>query len=172
VAITPDEKDWTWVLEKPCPECGFDASTFPHEDVAAGIRENAASWPLLLESPDCNLRTSEDRWSTLEYACHVRDVFCLFDKRLTLMLEEDDPVFPNWDQDETAIEDRYNEQDPSVVASDLQAAASALASRFDSVPPDAWSRKGRRGNGSAFTVDSLSRYLLHDPVHHIWDVTA
>ena len=20
-----DDKDWTWVLERPCPECGFDA---------------------------------------------------------------------------------------------------------------------------------------------------
>ena len=23
-AITPDTKDWTWVLERTCPECGFD----------------------------------------------------------------------------------------------------------------------------------------------------
>jgi hypothetical protein len=23
-AITPDTKDWTWVLERACPECGFD----------------------------------------------------------------------------------------------------------------------------------------------------
>ena len=26
-AITPDDKDWTWVLERPCPECGFDTRT-------------------------------------------------------------------------------------------------------------------------------------------------
>ena len=25
--ITPDTKDWTWVLERPCPECGFDPAT-------------------------------------------------------------------------------------------------------------------------------------------------
>lgn len=172
MAITPDDKNWTWVLEKPCPECGFDASTFPHENVAAGIRENAGSWPLFLGSPGCAIRSSEDRWSTLEYACHVRDVFVLFDKRLMLMLEQDDPLFENWDQDKTAIEDRYGEQDPARVASELQSAASALARRFDSVPADAWARKGRRSDGSAFTIDSFSRYLLHDPVHHLWDVTA
>ena len=26
MAIDPDVKDWTWVLERPCPECGLDAS--------------------------------------------------------------------------------------------------------------------------------------------------
>ena len=25
MAIVPDTKDWTWVLERPCDECGFDA---------------------------------------------------------------------------------------------------------------------------------------------------
>ena len=25
MSITPDTKDWTWVLERPCPECGFEA---------------------------------------------------------------------------------------------------------------------------------------------------
>lgn len=28
MAIVPDTKDWTWVLERACPECGFDASSF------------------------------------------------------------------------------------------------------------------------------------------------
>ena len=24
--IVPDTKDWTWVLDRPCEECGFDAT--------------------------------------------------------------------------------------------------------------------------------------------------
>ena len=39
MAITPDTKNWTWVLEKPCPECAFDASTFEATDVADMIRK-------------------------------------------------------------------------------------------------------------------------------------
>ena len=27
-----------------------------------------------------------------------------------------------------------------------------------------------RSDGAAFTIDSFSRYLVHDPVHHVWDV--
>jgi hypothetical protein len=33
-------------------------------------------------------RPSDDRWSALEYACHVRDVFRLYDERLEMMLTE------------------------------------------------------------------------------------
>jgi hypothetical protein len=38
------------------------------------------------------------------------------------------------------------------------------------VGPDEWSRPGRRSDGATFTVNSLSRYLLHDIVHHLHDV--
>ena len=71
-AIIPDDKNWTWVLERACPECGFDASTFPATAVAAQV----------------------------------------------------------------------------------------------------WGRTGIRSDGAAFTVDTFARYFLHDPVHHLWDVTG
>ncbi|NDG11232.1 MAG: hypothetical protein EB111_05220 [Actinobacteria bacterium] len=32
--------------------------------------------------------------------------------------------------------------------------------------------RGFRSDGSAFTVESIARYLMHDPVHHLWDVGA
>jgi Mycothiol maleylpyruvate isomerase N-terminal domain len=86
------------------------------------------------------------------------------------MIADDDPLFPNWDQDETAIADRYSEQEPRAVAVGLVAAADALAARFDAVTPDQWQRSGRRSDGAAFTVDSFARYLIHDPIHHLWDV--
>jgi hypothetical protein len=171
VPITPDDKDWTWVLDRVCPECGFDASTFPATGVADGIRANADEWQAILTAPAVALRQRPDAstWSPLEYACHVRDVFQLYDFRLGLILDEDDPTFPNWDQDLTAVEDRYNEQDQATVASVLGLAAGRLADHFDQVGPDQWSRTGNRSDGARFTVDTFSRYLLHDPVHHVWD---
>jgi hypothetical protein len=172
VPISPDNKSWTWVLERPCPECSFDASKFPCDQVAASLRENASTWPLLLDGPLARVRPSDQQWSALEYACHVRDVFQLFDRRLVLMLEQDDPLFENWDQDQTAIVDRYDQQDPEKVGLELQAAGSVLADRLDSVPAGAWTRTGRRSDGAAFTIETFSRYLLHDPVHHVHDVES
>ena len=101
----------------------------------------------------------------------MRDVYLRFDQRLSLMLSVADPTFENWDQDATAIEDRYNDQDPAAVLTQLGAAAAVLVQRIDRIGADEWDRPGRRSNGSMFTVESLLRYLVHDPVHHLWDVT-
>lgn len=169
--IVPDLKDWTWVLERRCPECGFDAGTVPTDSVAALIRSNARAWgDVLASSERLSERPSDDRWSSLEYACHVRDVFRIYDERLHLMLDREDPTFANWDQDASAVEDRYNEQAPGVVARELTDAASTLAASLDGVTGEQWHRTGARSDGARFTIDTFIRYLVHDPIHHIWDV--
>ena len=86
------------------------------------VRENAAAWPALLLADDARERPNEGRWSALEYGCHVRDVFRLFEQRLRMMLTEDGPDFENWDQDATAVEERYDEQDPAAVSAEIVAA--------------------------------------------------
>jgi hypothetical protein len=174
VPIAPDDKDWTWVLERACPECGFDAGAVPPENVGSLLRANAASWLVVLGQPGEGVRhrPAEDRWSPLEYACHVRDVCVLYRERLDLMLREDDPLYPNWDQDVTAVEQRYGTQDPAVVAVQLHDAAAGLAEAFEGVHGEQWRRQGRRSDGARFDVAGFSRYLLHDPVHHLYDVTG
>jgi hypothetical protein len=102
----------------------------------------------------------------------VRDVFRLYDYRLGLMLTEDDPLYPNWDQDETAIADDYASQNPASVADELDSAADAIASSFAAVSGDQWLRPGRRSDGASFTVETFARYFMHDPVHHLYDVTG
>jgi hypothetical protein len=137
------------------------------------IRANAAAWVDVLagDQQAVRRRPRADCWSPLEYGAHVRDVFVLFRERLSSMLETDDPLFANWDQDATAVASRYDLQDPNDVAGDVRAAADLLADAFDGVAGEDWRRPGRRSDGAAFTVESFARYLLHDPVHHLWDVT-
>jgi len=170
MSIEPDTKDWTWVLERRCPECGFDARTVDRETLAARIRDTAGRWRGVLVNEDPAVRPADNIWSPLEYACHVRDVHRVFDERVRRMLAEDDPAFANWDQDATALEDRYDEQDPATVAEELVAAAATVADRYAGVAGDAWERTGRRSDGAVFTVDSLGRYHLHDVLHHLVDV--
>ena len=171
--ITPDDKDWTWVLDRRCPECGFDATACRAVDVAAIVRANAVEWSRILAEPASSVavRPDDATWSALEYGCHVRDVYRIYHRRIHRMLVEDDPQYANWDQDATAADDRYHEQEPAVVASELVDAASLLADRLDLVHGDEWDRTGRRSDGAVFTVDTISRYMVHDTIHHIWDVT-
>jgi SAM-dependent methyltransferase len=172
MTVVPDTKDWTWVLDRACPECGFVAAAATVHSIAGAVRANAATWEAVLTLDDAAARPAPGVWSPLEYACHVRDVHRTFDHRVAQMLAEDVPTFANWDQDETAVAERYAEQDPAVVSVELRAAAGAVAERYGSVPPDAWDRRGVRSDGSEFSVETLAQYHLHDIVHHAWDVRA
>jgi hypothetical protein len=171
MTIEPDTKDWTWVLHRQCPECGFDTRDVQVAELPLRIRENAAAWPPVLRRGDASVRPAEPIWSPLEYACHVRDVHRLFDGRVALMLAEDDPRFESWDQDATAVDQRYGEQDPQAVAQELVQAALAVAERYAGISGAEWQRRGTRSDGSHFTVESLGRYHLHDVVHHVHDVS-
>ena len=170
-SIVPDDKDWTWVLAQPCPECGY-RSGVPHDDIPALIRGHSARWQQVLTRPDTTSRPDPTVWSPLEYACHVRDVYRIFRERAQLMLDTDDPQFENWDQDQTALESRYWEADPDATSAALALAGEDFARTFESVTDDQWQRPGRRSNGSVFTVETLAWYALHDDVHHLHDVAG
>ena len=68
MTIEPDTKDWTWVLDRPCPECGFDAPGLDRDRIPQAIRDNATLWEVVLDdrrrrgaalAPTCGRR-----WST------------------------------------------------------------------------------------------------------------
>lgn len=168
MAIAPDTKDWTWVLERSCAECGFDAHNYPPESIAHQHRADLPRWQQVLERADARDRPDDSTWSALEYGAHVRDVYILFTERTLLMLENEDPLFDDWDQDRTAEEKNYLAEIPSRVAGELASAGEAYAALLASVTD--WDRAGRRSNGSHFTIGTLAQYGLHDVVHHLHDV--
>ena len=167
-----DTKDWTWVLERPCGECGYDARTVQPQEIGERLRTNAAAWPGVLASTDVRLRPGVGVWSPLEYAGHVRDVHRVFADRVRLMLSEDDPLLSNWDQDEAAVTGRYGDLEPADVGSELVSAGTEVALLYDAVAGVQWDRSGRRSNGSVFTTLTLGRYHLHDVEHHLFDVSG
>ncbi|WP_309080493.1 DinB family protein [Zhihengliuella sp.] len=184
----PDTKDWTWVMTRACAECGEDVSDLSPQDIAARIRQALPLWQRLLvgeafgtgrtgiessggdHEAALRRRPAANTWSPLEYAAHIRDVFRVMHYRLDLMLREDAPTFPDWDQDQSAIEDRYNEQDPRVVSVQLASGGRGFADALDSTLGRDLGRRGIRSNGSEFTVESFARYAWHDVAHHLHDV--
>ncbi len=172
MAIIPDTTDWTWVLERACPDCGFDPALFRLSDLPRQLHDTTMVLAEVLRRPDVAQRPTSDVWSPLEYACHVRDVHRIFAERLTAMLREEAPRFANWDQDATAVDEAYGEQDPDVVAVDLIEAAGTVAGLYASVSAGSAERVGLRSDGMEFTVTTLGAYHLHDVVHHVNDVGA
>lgn len=169
----PDTKDWTWTLRRRCEQCGLSAGEVAPAEVADRAEAAGAEWvQILTSSPAVSMRPEPTVWSALEYGAHVRDVYRLFDARLALMLTEDGPTFDNWDQDETALSERYADADPDQVAAELASAAESFVARLRSLEESQLERIGHRSDGAEFTVTSFVQYFLHDVIHHLWDVTG
>ncbi len=171
VPIEPDTKDWTWVLERPCPECGFEPAGVAVAELADLIQDNAPAGTPRSTAPDAAVRPAASVWSPLEYACHVRDVHRLFAERLTADARaRTTRSSPTGTRTSPPSRARYAEQDPATVAVELVEAAADAAAIFACVRGDQWQRRGRRSNGSVFTVATLGVYYLHDVVHHLHDI--
>lgn len=137
--ITPETKDWTWVLDRPCPDCGFDPSAWGVTALSVRLGENASAWQRSLREGRIQPgRPDSSTWSSLEYACHLRDAFGHLDRRIGLMVTEEDPQFAFWDQDASANDEHYDQQDPVVVVAELTAASDALAARLEGLSAAAW----------------------------------
>lgn len=168
-----DPKDWTGVLGAGCAECGYKPDDLSREVLAARVRASAAAWRDMLgrggvvsQPPHGETRV----WSILEYGCHVRDVFDLFEDRIRTMLKKrKPPKFKDWNQEDAAASGSYAEQDADKVAYALASNAGKVADVLDRVSGDDWAKRGLRSDGAEFTVESIARYLLHDVEHHLWD---
>lgn len=169
---TPDPKDWTWVLEQPCPDCGFDPAGAHREGVGEVLGDAKRRYAAVLGGADVRSRPAAGVWSPLEYCCHVRDVCGVMRRRLEQILAGGGQLvtFADWDQDTAARESGYWRSDPEQVGAELAAALDEAAAAFARPAGEQWEWPALRSNGSRFTARTLALYFLHDVRHHLWDV--
>lgn len=191
--IVPDTKDWTWTTQRRCQECGFDASAVSAIALPGLVPTLTTPWSDVLARGPVRDRPEPTTWSSLEYGCHVHEVLDVFAGRFELILAEDNPTLPNWDQDAASIDGDYARQDPARVAGEIPgrtAALLAVLARYEDggalsvleptehagtvheTPTPLWGRRAQRSDGAEFTALSLARYLVHDLAHHLHDVGA
>lgn len=192
--IVPDTKDWTWTTQHRCQECAFDASGVAATELPGHLSALTAPWPEVLSHSEVRQRPEPTTWSPLEYGCHIHEVLDVFARRFELILAQDQPTLPTWDQDAASLEGDYARQDPLTIAEEIPgrtAALLAVLARFDGdrgpasvqdpyekagtayeTPTLLWGRGARRSDGAEFTSLSLARYLVHDLAHHLHDVGA
>lgn len=168
----PDSKDWTWVLDSVCDECGQDVRDLDPGTIAGLVRDSVPRFAVALRQPDAGTRPAPQVWSPLEYCAHVGDMYEVMNRRLELILGQDEPTFPNWDQDEAAVRNNYAAFSPGLVAERLLATAEAFAVTLDSMGGAQLERTGFRSNGSVFTAATLASYAWHDAAHHLHDIGA
>ncbi|HVC68987.1 MAG TPA: DinB family protein [Acidimicrobiales bacterium] len=158
-----------------CAECGCAYGTLGRAEIAPELRALAGRYRQVLQSTGSERLRAHPRagvWSALEYGCHVRDVLAVQRERVLLALVGDEPSFAPMRRDERVLEERYNAQDPTVVAGELQARADALADAFEALDDEGWSRTGlyHWPTTAVRTVEWIGLHTVHECVHHLTDI--
>jgi hypothetical protein len=168
---------WQWARAQSerCPQCGEDAASIEYELLGPALLQSAEAWRgFLLDADPAYLRKipAPGIFSPIQYGAHVRDIQRVYGDRILLMLQEDDPVFPQFNPDEAAW-DAFNAMAVETLASEIGQEAQRLAGILDGLQPDDWSRTMVRDGGSdgvyRFTVAGLARYAVHESRHHLLD---
>jgi S-DNA-T family DNA segregation ATPase FtsK/SpoIIIE len=75
-------------------------------------------------------------------------------------------------REERVVADRYNEQEPRVVAAELMAAAGALALDFEALDGAGWRRVGIYNwpERAERSMRWLGQHTVHEGEHHLIDI--
>lgn len=112
------------------------------------------------------LRDGADGWTILEVLCHLRDFDGIFQGRVRLMLDQDNPLLTAYDHLALAVENDYNNQDFSQVLAELNQSRADFVALFNSLSAEQWERGGVHPEAGAITLtDSLMQVSHHDSDH-------
>ena len=157
-----------------CDECGFaydlDQAAAAGPTIVGGAAELAA----LLSGAGAAVRTRRDpaTWSTLEYACHVRDVLMVQRERVLAARRMDCPSVDPMGRDERVEHDGYAEQDPLDVVRQLGDAARLFANDLARLEPAEWDRTVMYNYPTTLerSLRWVAVHTVHELRHHLHDV--
>lgn len=158
-----------------CEACPFDYHSFGRAEIGPRLVDLAEEHARRLERtrPVERLRAHPvEGWSALEYGCHVRDVLQVQAERIQQAQDADDPEFSPMRRDDRAVEERYQDEVPHVVAAVTRGAAAALVTLLVGLDDAGWARTGLYTwpEPQLRDVDWIGRHTVHELHHHLADV--
>ena len=171
---------WKWARaqSEQCPQCGENAAAMDRALLGPALLRSADEWrSFLVNADDAYLRKipAPGIFSPIQYGAHVRDIERVYGDRILLMLQEDNPVFPQFNPDEDSWR-AFNEIEAVALADQIREEAQRLADILAGLAPHDWSRTMIRDGGSdgvySFTVAGLASYAVHESRHHLLDANG
>lgn len=125
-----------------CDFCGFEYDLGRAPEAASNILAGTRTLAWLLHRDAAVLRAQPrpERWSPLEYCCHVRDVLLVQRERVLAARRTERPSFDPMGRDERVEHDGYSQQAPEDVARQFTDAALLFAHVLTFLGPRDWDR--------------------------------
>jgi hypothetical protein len=162
-----------------CDECGFEYEAGELQPVVTTLVRQAAECSMALTKaaagpdPDVvRIRPEPEVWSAIEYACHVRDVLEVQRFRIAQCLAEDRPVYAPMDRTGRVKEEKYELQDPMVVAAALMRFAREFGAAARPLTPPQLAKLGLYNYPvrAPRPLDWVIRHTAHEIQHHRYDI--
>ncbi len=107
-----------------------------------------------------------DGWSVLYVMCHIADYEFIYSERMRLMLETDDPLFPDVDNDALIRDHNYAGQNLREAFQRYADQRRVLIALLEGLNDDQWARRGTYLTAGEGTVLTLAiNIALHDLNH-------
>lgn len=159
-----------------CGRCQSSADAVSAVDLPAALVDIGRRWTEFLSTvadhpggmDSLHQRPRLDRWSAMEYGCHVRDLTAATARNLELVLLVDCPPLQPIDATTMLVTGSYHAQDPHAVTQDLRYAVQELAGLIQRHSEAALCRVGAEA-GRFRSGLVLCRWLLHELRHHLVD---
>ena len=124
-----------------------------------GVNQSVAT---TLRDPD----DGEAGWTILDIVCHLRDFEQLWQRRVTLVLNEENPRFDPFDPDALVLQNDYANQDFAAVWAERAALRAVSIAMLDAMTDEQWDRSGLHARFGEITIVELKVQLpMHDLDH-------
>jgi DinB superfamily len=154
-----------------CTQCGFDGSAWSDADAISAIAPLPDRWSEAVDGltdADVQRRPIATMWSIAEYTDHVREV--LFGMRFLLDTAVGAPGTDLGKAPDPEFAPEPRQIDTDAALAGLSAEAEQLTDALASAPPSAWSNVVIV-DGDVIDLHWIVRHAVHDPTHHLGDVT-
>lgn len=154
-----------------CGECGFDGGAWTDTDAVSAISDLPGRWSDAvagLTDAELRRRPIPTMWSIAEYVDHVREV--LFGMRFLLDTAVNDPGTDLGEHPEPTFEPEPRAIDIDVALAGLSREAEQLGDALANTPPPTWTSTVIV-SGDMLDLHWVARHAVHDPTHHLRDVS-
>jgi uncharacterized protein YukE len=105
-------------------------------------------------------------WNVVYVVCHLRDLEAAYLQRVRMMLEQDNPTFPDNDQRAMAIERNYAEEDLQTALEEFEALRRDFIALVRSLSDEQWERRGQHPYfGETTILTQAINNAIHDLDH-------
>lgn len=143
-------------------------SLIPGDDIIGTLEAQRVLMAQLLAARserEGNFRYAPDKWTVKEVIGHISDAERVFSYRLLRIARGDATPLAGFEQDEYIATGAFNERSLVNLAAELAAVRSATMTLVQSLPTDAWIRRGTASN-NPISARALAYIIAGHELHH------